>query len=48
MVKFVSKVRNLKVSMATNSNSRQQVPESPTNLYNNVTIYEIWGEEDSE
>ncbi|EDL06608.1 mCG2577 [Mus musculus] len=48
LVKFVSKVRNLKVSMATNSNSRQQVPESPTNLYNNVTIYEIWGEEDSE
>ncbi|XP_031228759.1 protein FAM209A-like [Mastomys coucha] len=48
LVKFVSKVRNLKVSMATHSNSRLQIPNIPTDPQNNVTIYEIWGEEESE
>lgn len=48
LVKFVSKVRNLKVSMATSSNSRLQIPDIPMDPYNNVTIYEIWGEEESE
>ncbi|XP_051000922.1 protein FAM209-like [Acomys russatus] len=48
LVKFVSKVRNLKVSMATSSNPRLHVPEIPMDPHNNVTIYEIWGEEESE
>ncbi|XP_052037543.1 protein FAM209-like [Apodemus sylvaticus] len=48
LVKFVSKVRNLKVSMATSSNARLQIPDLPMDPYNNVTIYEIWGEEESE
>lgn len=48
LVKFVSKVRNLKVSMATHNNSRLQIPDIPTDPQNNVTIYEIWGEEESE
>ena len=46
LVEFVSRVRNLKVNMATSSHFRLQ------NLGNadpqhKVTIYEIWGEEDS-
>ncbi|XP_059115770.1 protein FAM209-like [Peromyscus eremicus] len=48
LVKFVSKVRNLKVSMATGSNPRLQIPDIPMDPHNNVTIYEIWGEEESE
>nr|XP_004663900.2 protein FAM209B [Jaculus jaculus] len=45
LVKFVSKVRSLKVSMAAGSNLRLQVPEMPVDSHNNITIYEIWGEE---
>ncbi|KAK7814205.1 hypothetical protein U0070_000521 [Myodes glareolus] len=48
LVKFVSKVRNLKVSMAASSSSRLHSPEIPMDPRDNVTIYEIWGEEDSE
>ncbi|ERE70366.1 protein FAM209A [Cricetulus griseus] len=48
LVKFVSKVRNLKVSMATSSNPRLQIPDIPMGPHNNVTIYEIWGEEEPE
>ncbi|KAM8920451.1 protein FAM209-like [Lycaon pictus] len=48
LVKFVSKVRNLKVAMATGSNLKLQHLEVPPEPHNNITIYEIWGEEDSE
>ncbi|XP_003787892.1 protein FAM209A [Otolemur garnettii] len=48
LVKFVSKVRNLKVAMATGGNLRLQSAEVPADPQNNITIYEIWGEEDSE
>lgn len=46
LVKFVSKVRNLKVTMTTgNSSLKFQNLEIPEDPQNNVTIYEIWGEE---
>ncbi|EPY80003.1 hypothetical protein CB1_000875033 [Camelus ferus] len=48
LVQFVSKVRNLKVVMATGSNLKIQNVEVPADPQNNITIYEIWGEEDSE
>ncbi|XP_047626768.1 protein FAM209-like [Phacochoerus africanus] len=48
LVKFVSKVRNLKVAMATGGHLKLQHLEAPANPHNNITIYEIWGEEDSE
>ncbi|XP_066243532.1 protein FAM209A [Saccopteryx leptura] len=44
LVKFVSKVRNLKVAVAAGSNLRVPNLEMPVNPHNNVTIYEIWGE----
>ncbi|XP_002747750.3 protein FAM209B [Callithrix jacchus] len=47
LVKFVSKVRNLKVAMATGggSNLKLRRSERPADPHN-ITIYEIWGEED--
>ncbi|KAM5177234.1 protein FAM209A [Callospermophilus lateralis] len=48
LVKFVSKVRNLKVTMATGGNTKLQSSEMPADPHNNITIYEIWGEEESE
>lgn len=48
LVKFVSKVRNLKVTMATGGNIKLQSSEMPADPHNNITIYEIWGEEESE
>ena len=47
-MKFVSKVRNLKVAMAAGGNPKLQNLEAPADPHNNITIYEIWGEEDSE
>ncbi|XP_069846240.1 protein FAM209-like [Dipodomys merriami] len=48
LVKFLSRVRNLKVTMATGSPPKLQNPELPLDPHNNITIYEIWGEEESE
>ncbi|MBV99969.1 hypothetical protein ESR_05562, partial [Eschrichtius robustus] len=47
LVKFMSKVRNLKAAMATGGNLKFQNSEVPADPHNNITIYEIWGEEDS-
>ncbi|ELW71201.1 protein FAM209A [Tupaia chinensis] len=47
LVKFVSKVRNAKSAMVTGSNLRLHCPEVNAAPHS-VTIYEIWGEEDSE
>ncbi|XP_003932660.3 protein FAM209A [Saimiri boliviensis] len=46
LVKFVSKVRNLKVAMATGGGSNLRLRRSvmPADPHNNITIYEIWGE----
>uniref|UniRef100_A0A671G4C3 Family with sequence similarity 209 member B n=1 Tax=Rhinolophus ferrumequinum TaxID=59479 RepID=A0A671G4C3_RHIFE len=48
LVKFVSKVRNLKVAMTTSSKPKPQHLEIPADPQNSVTIYEIWGEEEYE
>jgi hypothetical protein len=48
LVKFLSRVRNLKDTMATGSTLKLQSAEMPADPHNNITIYEIWGEEESE
>ncbi|XP_059935068.1 LOW QUALITY PROTEIN: protein FAM209-like [Mesoplodon densirostris] len=48
LVKFMSKVQNLKAAMATGSTLKLQNSEVPADPHNNITIYEIWEEEDSE
>ncbi|KAM8776462.1 protein FAM209-like [Rhynchonycteris naso] len=48
LVKFVSKVRNLKVAVAAGSNLKVPNLEMPADPHNNVTIYEIWGEDEYE
>ncbi|XP_032461258.1 replication termination factor 2 isoform X3 [Phocoena sinus] len=48
LVKFMSKVQNLKAAMATGSNLKLLNSETPAAPHSNITIYEIWGEEDSE
>ncbi|XP_075384590.1 protein FAM209-like [Tenrec ecaudatus] len=45
LVKFVSKVRELKDSVASPSSLKAQQGDLPLDHLNNVTIYEIWGEE---
>ncbi|KAF5920913.1 hypothetical protein HPG69_007533 [Diceros bicornis minor] len=48
LVKFMSKVRNLKIVMATSSNLKIQNSEALADPQNHVTIYEVWGEGESE
>ncbi|XP_004430304.1 PREDICTED: protein FAM209B [Ceratotherium simum simum] len=48
LVKFMSKVRNLKIIMATSSNLKIQNSVAPADPQNHVTIYEVWGEGESE
>ncbi|XP_016069696.1 PREDICTED: protein FAM209A-like [Miniopterus natalensis] len=48
LVQFVSKVRDLKVAVAAGSNHKAQAVEVPSDPQNNVTIYEIWGDEECE
>ncbi|XP_037667718.1 protein FAM209B-like [Choloepus didactylus] len=48
LVKFVSRVRNLKVAVAAGSKLKLQSTDAPAEPHNNITIYEIWGEDDSE
>ncbi|XP_043837413.1 protein FAM209A [Dromiciops gliroides] len=48
LVTFVSKVRSLKVAMATGNSLKLPGSEVPSDSHNNITIYEIWGEDDSD
>ncbi|CAI9180969.1 unnamed protein product [Rangifer tarandus platyrhynchus] len=48
LVKFVSRVRNLKLAMATCSNLNPPNVEVPADTHNNITLYELWCDEDSE
>ncbi|XP_036274672.1 protein FAM209B-like [Pipistrellus kuhlii] len=48
LVQLMSKVRNLKVAMVTASEHKAQNFERPIGPHSNVTIYEIWGEEEWE
>ncbi|XP_040092423.1 protein FAM209A-like [Oryx dammah] len=42
LVKFVSTGQNLKLAMATGFSTKV-----PSDIPNNITLYELWGEEDS-
>ena len=48
LVKFVSRVQNLKLAVATCSNLNPPNFEVPADAHNNITLYELWCEEDSE
>ncbi|XP_070330340.1 protein FAM209-like [Odocoileus virginianus] len=46
LVKFVSRVQNLKLAMATGSNLSLPSFEVPADIHNNITIHELCGDED--
>ena len=48
LVKFVSRVQNLKLAMATCSNLNPPNVEVPADARSNITLYELWCDEDSE
>ena len=48
LVKFVSRVQNLKLATATCSNLNPPHVEVPADAHNNITLYELWCDEDSE
>ena len=45
LVKFVSRVHNLKLAMATGEPPNVEVP---ADAHSNITVYELWGNEDSD
>ena len=47
-MKFVSRVWNLKLTAATCCNCKGPNLEVPADAPNNITIYEVWGKEDSD
>ncbi|KAB0345313.1 hypothetical protein FD754_022239 [Muntiacus muntjak] len=46
LVNFVSRVRNLKLTMVTCGNHKCPNLEVLADAHNNITIYEVWGKED--
>ena len=48
LVKFVSRVWNLKLTMATGGILNPLKVEVPTDVPNNITVYELWDHEDSD
>ena len=46
LVKFVSRARNLKLAMATGSKLSLPSFEALADKHNNITLYELWGDED--
>uniref|UniRef100_A0A8C6D918 Uncharacterized protein n=1 Tax=Moschus moschiferus TaxID=68415 RepID=A0A8C6D918_MOSMO len=46
LVKFVSRVQDLKLAMATGSNLSLPSFEVPADTHNNITIYELWDDKD--
>ena len=46
LVNFVSKVHNLKLTAATTGNHKCPYIEVPADRHNNITIYEVWGDND--
>ena len=47
LVKFVSSVWNLKLTTSTGGNLNPINVEVPADTQNNITVYELWGNEDS-
>ena len=46
LVNFVSRVQNLKLVAATTVNHKRPYIEVPADTHNNITIYEVWGDND--
>ena len=46
LVKFASRVWNLKLAMATGSKLSLPSFEALADKHNNITLYELWGDED--
>ena len=48
LVKFVPRVHNLKLTMATGGNLNPPNVEVPADAHNNITVYELSGNKDSD
>ena len=48
LVKFVSRMQNLKLTMATSGYLNPLNVEVPADVPSNITEYELWGDEDSD
>ena len=48
LVKCVFSVWNLKLNMATGGHLNPLNVEAPEDVPNNFTVYELWGDEDSD
>ena len=46
LVKFVSRLHNLKLTTASRGNLKFPNFEVPADAHNKITIYELWGNED--
>lgn len=46
LVNFVSRVQNLKLARATSGNLRLPKFKVTADAYNNIKIYELWGDKD--
>ncbi|CAI9180999.1 unnamed protein product [Rangifer tarandus platyrhynchus] len=48
LVKFVPRVHNLKLTIATGGNLNPPNVEVPADSHSNITVYELWSNEDSD
>ena len=48
LVKFVPRVHNLKLTMATGGNLNPPNVEVPVDSHSNITVYELWSNKDSD
>ena len=47
LVKFVSSMQNLKLTMANGSYLNPSNVDVPVDAHNNITVYELWGNQES-
>ena len=48
LVKFMSRMQNMKPAVATSSNFNLLIVQVPADAQNNITDYEFWGDEESD
>ena len=48
LVKFISRMQNLKPAVATSSNFNLLIVQVPADAQNNIIDYELWGDEESD
>ena len=48
LVKFVPRVHNVKLTMATGGNLNPPNVEVPVDSHSNITVYELWSNKDSD